>query len=71
MVSDQGGPRDLVTEGVDGCITRGGDLAELVAVLRPLCTDPARRQSMGAAARKKVEDRSWPHAARKFWAITA
>lgn len=71
VVSDQGGPRDLVTDGVDGCITRGGDLAELIAALRPLCTDEARRQSMGAASRQKVEDRSWPHAARKFWAITA
>jgi glycosyltransferase involved in cell wall biosynthesis len=71
VVSDQGGPRDLVTDGVDGYVTRGGDLAELVAALRPLCTDASRRQSMGAASRKKVEDRSWPYAARKFWAITA
>jgi hypothetical protein len=29
------------------------------------------RRVMGAASRKRVEDRSWPHAARRFWEISA
>ena len=71
VVSDQGGPRELVADGEDGFITRGGDLEELCAAVRKLCADAALRQSMGAAARRKVEDRSWPRAARRFWEITA
>jgi glycosyltransferase involved in cell wall biosynthesis len=71
VVSDQGGPRELVTDGADGFVTRGGDLAELCEAVRQLCVDPNMRRTMGAAARKRVEDRSWPHAARRFWEISA
>jgi glycosyltransferase involved in cell wall biosynthesis len=71
VVSDQGGPRELVTDGEDGFVTRGGDLAELCEAVRKLCVDESARRAMGAAARKRVEDRSWPHAARRFWEISA
>lgn len=71
VVSDQGGPRELVTDGADGFVTRGGDLAELCDATRRLCADQERRRIMGAAARKRVEDRSWPNAAQRFWEITA
>jgi glycosyltransferase involved in cell wall biosynthesis len=71
LVSDQGGPRELVEDGVDGLITRGGDLAALTEAVRRLCTDEALRRSMGAASRRRVEDRSWPNAARRFWQISA
>ncbi len=71
VVSDQGGPRELVADGEDGFITRGGDLAELCEATRKLCADAGLRRAMGAAARKRVEDRSWPHAARRFWEISA
>ena len=71
VVSDQGGPRELVTDGEDGFITRGGDLAELCEATRKLCVDAGMRRAMGAAARKRVEDRSWPNAARRFWEISA
>lgn len=71
VVSDQGGPRELVTDGADGFVTRGGDLAELSGAVRRLCVDRNMRRTMGAAARKRVEDRSWPHAARRFWEISA
>ncbi len=71
VVSDQGGPRELVTDGADGFVTRGGDLAELCDATRQLCADQEKRRTMGAAARKRVEDRSWPNAAQRFWEITA
>jgi glycosyltransferase involved in cell wall biosynthesis len=71
VVSDQGGPRELVEDGRDGFITRGGDLPSLVAAVRRLCEDRGLRQSMAVASRRRVEDRSWPNAARKFWDITA
>jgi glycosyltransferase involved in cell wall biosynthesis len=71
LVSDQGGPRELVEDGVDGVITRGGDLAALTEAVRRLSTDEALRRSMGVASRRRVEDRSWPNAARRFWQISA
>jgi glycosyltransferase involved in cell wall biosynthesis len=71
VVSDQGGPRELVSDGEEGFITRGGDLDALCGAVRKLCADANLRRSMGAAARKRVEDRSWPLAARKFWEISA
>ena len=71
VVSDQGGPRELVADGQDGFITRGGDLGEICEAARKLCTDEKLRRAMGASARRKVEDRSWPLAARRFWEISA
>lgn len=71
VVSDQGGPRELVEDGVDGAVTKGGDLGALCAAVEKICADPALRRSMGEAARRRVEDRSWPNAARRFWAISA
>jgi hypothetical protein len=32
--------------------------------------DEPLRKEMGAAARRSVQDRSWPNAFRKFWAAT-
>jgi len=71
IVSDQGGPRELVEDGVDGLITRSGDLASLCDAVRALSSDTDLRARFGAAARRRVEDRSWPLAARKFWEISA
>ncbi len=71
VVSDQGGPRELVADGEDGFVTRGGDLTSLCDVVRKLCTEKSLRASMSVASRRRVEDRSWPNAARKFWAISA
>ncbi|MBU3666154.1 MAG: glycosyltransferase [Chthoniobacterales bacterium] len=71
VVSDQGGPRELVGDGVEGFVTRGGDLEELCSAVRKLCADETLRRTQASAARRKVEDRSWPNAARKFWAISA
>ena len=71
VVSDQGGPRELVEDGVDGLITRGGDLASLCAATGKICGDAGLRRSMGEAARRRVENRSWPNAARRFWEISA
>lgn len=70
IVSDQGGPRELVADGEDGFITRGGDLASLCAGVEKICSDATLRQSLGHAARRRVESRSWPNAARRFWEIS-
>lgn len=70
IVSDQGGPRELVTDGEDGFITRGGDLNALCEAVKTLCTNPELRHSMSLASRRRVENRSWPNAAQKFWEIS-
>ncbi|CAN5527827.1 glycosyltransferase [soil metagenome] len=70
IVSDVGGPRELVTEGVNGLITRALDVPAFTAAIRRLVEDEPLRKEMSTAARRSVEDRSWPSAFRKFWAAT-
>ena len=67
IVSDVGGPRDLVQHGKDGFVTKALDVGELAEAIRRLVDDPALRQRMGAAARGRVESRDWTEAFEKFW----
>jgi len=67
IVSDVGGPRDLVQHGKDGFVTKALDVGELAEAIRRLVEDPALRQRMGAAARGRVESRDWTEAFEKFW----
>ncbi len=70
IVSDIGGPRELVTDGVNGLITKARDVADFTQAIRRLVEDEPLRKEMSAAARHSVQDRSWPSAFRKFWAAT-
>jgi glycosyltransferase involved in cell wall biosynthesis len=67
VVSNRGGPCELVTDGADGFITRALDIGDLVRVLRLLCKDGDLREKMGQEAKMRVEDRNWNHAFRQFW----
>lgn len=67
IVSDIGGPRDLVDSGRDGLVTKGLDVNELAAAIKKLATEPALRAVMGSAGRAKVESRDWTKAFEKFW----
>lgn len=70
VVSDQGGPKDLIAPGKTGWISRAldvGDFASHVARLLEAST----RESMRAAARASVEDRDWAEAGRQFWESSA
>ncbi len=70
IVSDLGGPKDLVEEGVNGYITPAlNDRAFAVAMAR-LIGDPALREKMGRKARQGVEHRSWDNAFAKFWELS-
>jgi glycosyltransferase involved in cell wall biosynthesis len=57
IVSDVGGPRELVNDGVNGIITKGRDVADFTAAVRRLVQDKELRNRMGAAARESVADR--------------
>jgi glycosyltransferase involved in cell wall biosynthesis len=70
IVSDSGGPKELVEDGMNGLITRSRDVDDFTRAIRSLIADVALRERMGNAARKSVIDRSWPNAFRKFWSAT-
>jgi len=70
VVSDSGGPKELVEDKANGLITKSRDVDDFTRAVRALVTDPALRERMGISARKSVIDRSWPGAFRKFWATT-
>jgi glycosyltransferase involved in cell wall biosynthesis len=70
VVSDVGGPKDLVEAGVTGEITRGYDVDDFAAAVAKLARDPELRRGMRDAAMKSVANRDWADAARRFWAAT-
>src|SRR5947199_4562884 len=70
IVSDSGGPKELVEDGMNGLITRSRDVEDFARAIRALVTDPALRERMGESARNRVIDLSWPSAFGKFWAAT-
>ena len=70
VVSNVGGPQELVSDGVTGLITRARDIGDFTAAIRHLVEDEPLRKEMSAAARRSVEDRNWPRAFRRFWAAT-
>jgi glycosyltransferase involved in cell wall biosynthesis len=70
IVSDTGGPKELVRPEVNGVVTKSRDPEDLARAIRELVTDNARRDRMSRHAREAVADRCWPSAFRKFWAAT-
>ena len=67
IVSDTGGPKDLVQPGVNGLVTRSLDAADFAAAVRRLVEDEPLRRTLGANARRGVEDRDWARAFKAFW----
>jgi glycosyltransferase involved in cell wall biosynthesis len=67
VVSNRGGPCELVTDGVDGFVTRALDVGDFARVVRLLCQDAELRAKMGQEARSRVENRNWNNAFRQFW----
>jgi glycosyltransferase involved in cell wall biosynthesis len=70
IVSDEGGPKELVSDGVSGLITKARNPDDFANAVRRLAGDEELRKRMGAAARSSVQNRSWPNAFRKFWEMT-
>src|SRR5213082_4274162 len=69
IVSDSGGPKELVEDNRNGLITKSHDVEDLTRAIRELVADPERRKKMGDRARESGIDRTWPSAFRKFWAV--
>jgi glycosyltransferase involved in cell wall biosynthesis len=70
IVSDRGGPKDLIAHGSTGFVTRALDVEDFTRAVRQLLADPALRQSMSVEAHRSVLDRDWGEAGRRFWAET-
>jgi len=71
IVSDLGGPKELVENSVNGFITKAHDADDLARAVTILAADEEKRKCMGKNARRSVLDRSWPGAFQKFWKATA
>ena len=63
VASDIAGYRDVVRNGVDGILVPRGDATAVAAALRDLALDPARRRTLGAAAREGAQRFAWPQVA--------
>lgn len=59
LVSDRGGPREIVRDGQSGFVCRSGDVADFAGRLCALLRDEALRASLSAAARTSVAGQSW------------
>jgi len=57
VVSDVGGNREAVDDGVTGRVLHSADPAQLAAIWRWLLADPGRLRAMGEAARERFERR--------------
>ncbi len=68
VVSDQGGPKDLIEHGKTGYITRALDAEDFTRHVQQLSDDAGLRQAMSIEAHRTVQNRDWQEAARKFWA---
>ena len=70
VVSDAGGPKELVANERNGIVTKSLDVDDFTRAIRELVVNEELRQEMGSHARESVVDRTWPEAFQKFWAIT-
>jgi glycosyltransferase involved in cell wall biosynthesis len=70
IVSDLGGPKELVEDGISGLVTKAHDVKDFARGITLLAGDEQLRKRMGGKARQGVLDRSWPGAFRKFWETT-
>ncbi len=70
VVSDSGGPKELVAHKANGLITRSHNVEDFTDAIRALVTDQTLRERMANSARDSVTDRSWPRAFAKFWVTT-
>ena len=67
IVSDVGGPKDLIHHEQDGLIVKGLDLDALTHAIKRLTLEQELREQWGLTARKHVAERNWENAAQLFW----
>ncbi|HEY0118687.1 MAG TPA: glycosyltransferase family 4 protein [Cellulomonas sp.] len=71
VVTAEGGPADIVTDGVDGLVVDPEDTAALTAALRLVATDAEAAGRMGAAGRLAVTTYTWQRVVADYEALYA
>lgn len=71
VVTDVGGTKELVQDGVNGIIVPTSDAAAIAAAVARLADDPATRATMGAQSRAVARQYSWDNIARAYAAVYA
>ncbi len=56
IAADEGGPADVIADGLNGRLFRSRDRDSLTAAMVALGADPAERRRLGGAARRAAED---------------
>ncbi|MBN1945036.1 MAG: glycosyltransferase [Bradymonadales bacterium] len=69
VVTDQGGPSEIVQHNRTGFIVPAGNTTGLVWAILQLVQDPSRRRSMSVAARKSAEAWGYHSAAEALWGV--
>jgi glycosyltransferase involved in cell wall biosynthesis len=67
IVSDQGGPKDAMRDGVTGIVVSALDEERLAAAIDALTDDPARMAAFSAAARAYAGERTHASSFQAFW----
>ncbi|MBU0509202.1 glycosyltransferase [bacterium] len=67
IVSDEGGPKDIITPGESGIVLPGHDVEGWRAAMRELAFNSEKRLRMAAAARARATTRDWTTAFHEFW----
>lgn len=67
IVSDEGGPRELVQHGVTGFVTKAKNPEDLYLAMKKFVVDQSLRQQMSQTARARMRERSWDAAFETFW----
>jgi glycosyltransferase involved in cell wall biosynthesis len=66
IASDEGGPADVIADGLTGHLFKSRDQDSLAAAMKALRADPAERRRLGSAARSAAEDYD-PRALAERW----
>jgi glycosyltransferase involved in cell wall biosynthesis len=67
LVSDEGGPREIILDGDTGIVLPGYDKAAWRSAMRDLVLNSEKRARMSAAARARAATRDWTTAFLEFW----
>lgn len=66
IVTDTGGSRELVDEGINGLYIEPGDAQSIADALEKLVSNEGLRHRMGATSRAKAEAKNWSSVAEKY-----
>jgi glycosyltransferase involved in cell wall biosynthesis len=69
LVSDRGGPREVVRDGITGRVLPAGDREAWAGAIAQLLVDLPRRARMGAAASESMRGCSIEHSFEHFWSV--